>query len=100
MTRTIPPEARAYKRTPTFTETSTPEALRKAHSTKAGVWGKLRVTEGRLLYVVDDPAPGAETVALSPDTGPGIILPQQKHHVEIDGPVAFHVEFYAIAAKV
>ena len=34
-----------YKTTPVFDETSLPGAIRNAHSTKAGVWGLLRVLD-------------------------------------------------------
>ena len=37
-----------YKRTPVFDETTLPDGLRREHRTKAGVWGIIRVLEGRL----------------------------------------------------
>src|SRR3546814_1000811 len=37
-----------YRSTPVFDETSLPAALRGEHRTKAGVWGLIRVLEGKI----------------------------------------------------
>lgn len=37
-----------YRSTPVFDENTLPGGLRKEHRTKAGVWGIIRVLEGRL----------------------------------------------------
>ena len=81
---------RPYRVTPVFTEASLPAALRKAHSTRAGVWGVIRVLEGELRYRTGEPE--RETV-LSPDR-PGLIAPRQLHSVEPLGPMRMQVEFY------
>lgn len=79
-----------YKRTPVFTEESVPAALRKDHTTKAGVWAKITVLEGKLRYRV---------AALNTDTevsadNLGIVVPEVPHHVELQGAARFFVEFY------
>lgn len=79
-----------YKTTPQFDEDSLPQAIRSAHSTKAGVWGLLRVLEGEARLVFHDPA---REVRATPDS-PATIPPQEIHHVELDGPVRLRVEFY------
>lgn len=79
-----------YKRTTEFNEESVPAALRKDHSTKTGVWAKITVTRGKLLYRV--PALGKET-ELSVDRL-GIVLPEVLHNVEPLGSASFFVEFY------
>jgi hypothetical protein len=38
MIQGLPPGLTAYRRTPVFTETTLPAALRQRHRTKAGVW--------------------------------------------------------------
>jgi tellurite resistance-related uncharacterized protein len=86
----LPPGFVAYKRTPVFTETTVPDALRRDHSTRAGVWARIVVLEGRLRYVVQQPALTAE---LDPDR-PGIVPPEARHHVEPLTPVRFQVEFW------
>lgn len=83
-----------YKETAEMTETTVPAALTRDHTTKAGVWARIVVTEGALRYHVDalgrcfDLAPGTD----------GIVLPEVPHHVEPLGRVRFHVEFYRAAA--
>ncbi|SOD40036.1 DUF3565 domain-containing protein [Nitrosovibrio sp. Nv4] len=84
-----------YKRTAVFTEESVPGALRKDHSTKTGVWGKIVVEEGKLRYRVSDL--GAD-VELSPDNT-GIVIPEVLHNVEPLGAVHFFVEFYRAPDK-
>ena len=80
-----------YRRTPEFTETSVPEGLRRSHRTKAGVWGRIVVLEGRLLYRILE-APVRE-FTLDADN-PGIVEPEVEHEVEPLGPVRFFVEFH------
>lgn len=80
----------AYKRTPEFTETSVPAGLLRSHSTKAGVWAKLHVLSGRLLF--RDLVLGTEK-----ELPPGVhalIHPQARHEVAPLGPVRFFVEFH------
>jgi tellurite resistance-related uncharacterized protein len=80
-----------YRATPVFDETTLPAALRGEHSTKAGVWGVIRVLDGRLrLELLDS---GAEAI-LTPDN-PGLVLPEQPHRVTPLGAVRMRVEFYA-----
>jgi len=79
-----------YQSTPQFTEESLPDALRNAHNTKEGVWGLLVVEEGDVRLVFHDPA---RTIHVRPDQ-PAVIPPQAIHHVEVDGPMRMHVEFY------
>lgn len=91
-TRTAPATEKSepYRRTPIFTNQTLPPGLRAAHSTKAGVWGVIRVLEGCVRYKVE--AQG-EAVLLSPGV-PGFVLPQQPHHVEPIGEIRMQVEFY------
>jgi tellurite resistance-related uncharacterized protein len=79
-----------YKSTPVFDENTLPAGLRREHRTKVGVWGIIRVLEGRLRYGVLDPV--SETI-LDPDH-PGLVLPDQPHFVEPLGAMRMQVEFY------
>lgn len=79
-----------YKMTPVFDETTLPDAIRNAHSTKAGVWGFLRVLEGEVRLVFHDPA---RELRVMPDK-PAEIPPEAVHHVELVGPARMQVEFY------
>lgn len=86
---TLPENAKPYRRTPLFTEATTPAALRTDHSTKDGVWGRIHVESGELTYVVAET--GDTTVLRAGQYA--VIRPQQRHRVSVDGPVAFFIEF-------
>ena len=82
--------AAPYRSTPVFDQDTLPAALRARHSTKAGVWGVIRVIEGelRLTYLEPD-----STMLLTREQ-PGPILPQQPHFVTPLGPMRMQVDFY------
>ena len=79
-----------YRSTPVFDETTIPAALRREHRTKSGVWGVIRVIEGRLRFVLEPS--GSESI-LTPES-PGLVLPEQTHRVEPLGKVRMQVDFY------
>jgi tellurite resistance-related uncharacterized protein len=90
----LPPDCEAYRSTPVFTEATVPPGLLRAHRTAPGVWGLIRVIEGRLLFRVLDPP--SERV-LDPTAEPGLVEPGVPHEVAPLGPVRFQVEFHRIA---
>ena len=79
-----------YKSTPVFDENTLPAGLRREHRTKAGVWGIIRVLDGRVRYRVLDPV---SEMILDPHHS-GLVLPDQPHFVEPLGPIRMRVEFY------
>jgi tellurite resistance-related uncharacterized protein len=79
-----------YKVTPVFDESTLPAGLRGVHSTKEGVWGLVRLLEGRLRLFF--PETGRDLV-LTPDL-PGLIEPCEPHFVEPLSPFRMQVEFY------
>jgi tellurite methyltransferase len=81
----------AYQQTRELDQDTVPDALRKDHTTKAGVWGVIHVLEGRLRYVVEEPL--AREMVLEPGIR-GIVVPEIPHRVEPEGPVRFYVELY------
>lgn len=89
MNPTLAPSS-PYKSTPIFDENTLPVGLRKEHRTKTGVWGVIRVLDGRLRYRVLDPA--SETILDAEH--PGLVLPDQPHLVEPLGPMRMQVEFH------
>lgn len=90
----LPPGLESYRRTDTFSEQTVPAGLLKAHATKAGTWGLIRVTEGELLYRVEDERRIPAERRLRADLPPGVVEPTILHSVKPDGPVRFHVEFF------
>ena len=78
-----------YRSTPIFDEVSLPAALRRDHSTKAGVWGVVRVIEGELMLGFAD---GRSIVLKSGDSG--LIRPEEPHWVMLRGEMKMQVDFY------
>lgn len=76
-------------------ETSAPAGLRRDHRLATGTWGRLQVTDGQLTFV-----PGSGWEADGPaQLGTGssqTIPPAMAHHVELDGPVRFRIDFYRV----
>jgi len=90
----LPPDLVAYRRTAEFTAHSVPAALRRRHSTRKGVWGRICVEQGRLRYRILEPQ--VEEHLLSPGS-PGVVEPEVPHEVSPEGEVRFYVEFLRAA---
>jgi tellurite resistance-related uncharacterized protein len=80
----------SYRKTPIFDESSIPAGLLHRHSTKAGVWARIHVLEGTLLFRLLEPVP--IEYPLTPER-PGEVEPEAPHEVAVCGPVRFYVEF-------
>ncbi|MGE4430440.1 MAG: DUF1971 domain-containing protein [Sphingobium sp.] len=81
---------RPYRSTPVFDQDTLPAALRGRHSTKAGVWGLIRVIEGQLRLTYMEPP---SEVLLDPGHA-GLVEPQQPHFVTPMGEMKMQVDFY------
>ena len=88
----------SYRRTPEFTEETVPAGLKRAHSTKEGVWGLIHVLGGKLRYRILDERRAPAELLLVPGSPPGIVEPTVLHEVEPLGSVRFHVEFFRAEA--
>ena len=88
--KSLPDNVVAYKRTPEFDESSIPTGLLNNHQTKEGVWGKIVVLSGKLLYTIQD---RFEEILLGSDKC-GVVEPTVLHQVKPMGQVSFFVEFY------
>jgi tellurite resistance-related uncharacterized protein len=93
--KSLPANAVPYKRTSEFTPSTTPSALLRSHSTKAGAWGKVVVLEGTLTYRILEPS--IEEVLLSPERF-GVVEPTIRHEVVPHAGARFYVEFYRVSA--
>ncbi len=79
-----------YRSTPIFDETTLPTGFRRAHSTKAGVWGVIRMAQGRARLRFFDGTPDRIVAPREP----GLLLPGQLHALEPIGAVRLQVDFY------
>jgi tellurite resistance-related uncharacterized protein len=86
------PEGLEHVRTsPTFDETTVPPALLAAHRVASGVWGRLVVDRGIVGFVFED-EPGRRHAVGAGESM--VIPPDRPHHLIIDEPVTFAVEFH------
>lgn len=67
-----------------------PAELRRGHRTRRGVWGVIRVLDGRVRYRVLDPV---SELILEPGH-PGLMRPDQPHFVEPLGAMRMQIEYY------
>lgn len=77
--------------TEVFDNDTVPAGLLRAHRVANDVWGRLIVHSGSVGFVFEDDPGSARTVH---EGGSLVIPPATLHHVELDGPVEFAVEFY------
>lgn len=89
--KSLPPDVSPYKRTPEFDADSVPAGLLKSHDTRPGVWGRIVVLEGELLYRILEPM--LEEVLLTPARH-GVVEPTVRHEVVPRPGVRFYVEFH------
>lgn len=96
MLHDLPESVVKYSASPVFNETTVPVALLKDHKVKDGVWGRLVVFHGSIDYIIPDVKMITKTVTPS---NHAIIEPEVLHHVSLNGPVEFQVEFYRQSAS-
>jgi len=90
------PDLVAYRQTPVFDQSSIPAGLLRRHTTKAGVWARIHVLEGELLFRTLEPVAREEVL----DPGrPGLVAPEVPHEVAPRGAVRFFVEFLRPASE-
>ena len=92
----LPDGLELARTTPEFDEHTVPSGLLGAHRIAPGVWGLLRVRSGSLRFVFESAGDEPRTL----DAGATqVIPPGELHHVDVDGPVGFVVEFHRHPAE-
>ncbi len=87
----IPEGFTLARTTDVFDNDTVPAGLLRAHRVADGVWGRLVVHNGQVRFVFEDRPD--EPIAVS--AGDAVVIPPAwPHHVELDGPARFAVEFY------
>ena len=89
--RSLPGDVEPYAKSPEFSEDTIPENAQRSHRSKEGVWAKINILEGRLLYRILEPE--AQEFELTPEM-PGIVEPEVAHQIAPAGKVRFFIEFY------
>lgn len=94
MTDRLPDGLEHVRTTDVFDQLHHPAGLRRAHRVADGVWARLLVRSGSLTFVFEDEPDRPRPVA----AGDAVVIPPGRlHHVDIDGPVTFVLEFHRAA---
>jgi tellurite resistance-related uncharacterized protein len=89
----LPDGLELVRTTDVFDQLSVPAGLLRAHRVADGVWGRLVVHSGVVTFVFDDEPDRPITVGAG---GAVAIPPARQHHIELDGPATFAVEFHRL----
>ncbi len=89
-----PVGAVAYRRTPEFDAASVPRGLTSDHATRQGIWGRIHVLEGRLVYRVGTPVNTSFVVKAGSSA---VVVPEVRHRVEPGKSARFYIEFSRFA---
>jgi tellurite resistance-related uncharacterized protein len=87
----LPDGLEHVRTTDTFDQDHHPAGLRSAHRVADGVWARLIVRTGALIFVFEDDPGRAIDVAAGTSQ---VIPPGRLHRVDIAGPVTFELEFH------
>ena len=89
-TRALPDGVEKYAESPLFSAETVPASLQRAHRTKDGTYGRLKVIEGAVSYYLTDQDAPLATIRAGSDF---VILPTEEHFVRVSDDVRFLVEF-------
>ena len=91
----IPDGFELARTTDVFDNNTVPAGLLRAHRVAKGVWGRLIVHTGSVTFVFEDQPDQPISVAAGQHV---VIPPARPHHLELDPPATFAVEFYQLSA--
>ncbi|MBI1181371.1 MAG: DUF1971 domain-containing protein [Alphaproteobacteria bacterium] len=86
----MPDTVRAYQKTQIFTDRTTPGMMKNDHRVRSGVWAKIVVQKGEVVYEIPE---RDETATLTPDA-PGVIEPLVTHRILPKPGSKFYLEYY------
>lgn len=86
----FPADLRAYSRTKSFTPETMPAKIGAAHDTKPGVWGRLVVEEGAVVFTDCRWPDAPKRLAVGEHD---VIEPEMEHFVTPEPGSVFHVVF-------
>ena len=93
---TLPDGLELTRTTKVFDNDTAPAGLLKAHQVAEGVWARLVMHTGSAGFVFEDTPDDLITVS----EGDNVVIPPQRlHHVVLDEPATFVVEFFRPAAE-
>ncbi len=93
MTGNLPlPNGLVHQRTTDiFSNETVPAGLLRAHRVADGVWGLLVVHSGSVVFVFEDEPDEPNLI----EAGDHMVIPPARlHHIELDEPTTFAIEFH------
>ena len=89
-----PENCKPYRKTPEFDENTVPKGLTSNHATKRGVWGRIHVLSGVLVYHIGPPVNKSLRIGSESSV---VVVPEVQHRVEPEGQARFFVEFSRVS---
>lgn len=90
---TLPENAKFSVSTPVLTDTTVPRQILGKHMTPKGKCGLLVVLKGNLQLVWEDTG----VVHDADPEHPVLLYPERYHHIQMDGPSEFRIDFYEVS---
>lgn len=86
----IPAQVQAYRSIGPFGPDDLPKGLLANHRLAEGVWGQVRLEEGRIDFVWDDGQGGRQTLTAPAEIS---VPPKVPHHLELSGAFRLSITF-------
>jgi len=86
----LPEAVRAYQKTQVYTDKTTPGMMKNDHRVRTGVWAKLVVQKGEVVFEIPE---RNETITVTADS-PAIIEPVVMHRILPQAGARFYLEYY------
>jgi hypothetical protein len=86
----LPDDLHLTRRAGPFTETSLPAALRRPHQIAEGIWGSLRMIQGRVGFDLNTVPPISRRLVTGDSQA---IPPSVPHQLSVEGPFELAIDF-------
>jgi tellurite resistance-related uncharacterized protein len=86
----MPETVRAYQKTQIYSDKTTPGMMKNDHRVRAGVWARIVVQKGEVVYEIPE---REEKVTLTPES-PGLVEPLVTHRILPKPGAKFYLEYY------
>ncbi len=89
----LPAGLELARTTDVFDNNTVPAGLLRAHRVASGIWARLVVRTGNVGFVFEDEPDEPMNIAAGENV---VIPPARPHHVELEGPATFVIEFHRL----
>ncbi|MEN3973779.1 DUF1971 domain-containing protein [Emcibacter sp. SYSU 3D8] len=86
----IPDTVRPYQKTQVYTDKTTPGMMKNDHRVRSGVWAKIVVQKGEVVYEIPE---RNEQVTVTAEA-PAVIEPVVMHRILPQAGSRFYLEYY------